>query len=187
MTDVPEIIRELQELDEFIREANSRREQLRQQFFNIATLKIKMEGSPPLGRRVVLPEGWFDRCGLTEEAFLESRFPTWELTRRQERDGEIIFTLQKNPDYLPWGTTHGELRLAREIQEYNPAIDWDTLERDDPDLFEALARPKVVYELDDEVTDAVLRERPEALEILSRHLVSRPPARKLSPLRSVKC
>lgn len=183
---MPEIINELRELDELIREATARREQLRQQFFNVATLKIKEEGSPPLCRRVVLPDGWFERCGLTEDAFLESRFPTWRLIQRQERAGEIVFTLEKDPDYLSWGVVHGDLRLAREIQEYNPTIDWDALKKDDPDLFEVLAQPKVVYELDDEATDAVLRERPEVLEILSRHLISRPPARKLSPLRSVK-
>ena len=175
------------ELDRLIKEAEAQKTQAKKDFFRAASMTVNMTSTIPQ-RRVEIEKEWFTKMEITEDEFLETRFPSWELVDRKEHFGLVVFLLKKDIDYMPYTFTNVDLgkTLGKQIQEYDPTIDWASLHKDNPEVFYIIAKEVTFYELDEEALHDLLQTNPEVLELLSRHMLYRKPAIKLSPFRSVK-
>lgn len=175
-----ELSQELYELSTEIAEREARRGKLRKELFNFATEQIKIaestSGTLPM-KSVVIPEGWLEKIDISKEDFFKSRYPGWIIL--SEKGG--VYIIMKDPEYISWEyvdpDTH--IKVAKQIQESTPEIDWKTLQLEDPELFERLAAPVVDYELNEEEYNRVVVENPTVVSILQRHLVMKTPVQRL--------
>jgi hypothetical protein len=179
------IARDFYDVNEEEKDAKKRREELKKEFFRLANQRYK-------GREYILPvktvevpaEFWVS-TGMSKDSFVKSRYPGWtvEHVEKNISTGRTTFVLKKNPEFLgtvvdiPCDDDH-VIRVAKEISEYTPEVDWETLKKERPDLFERLAKPVEAYELDDNELERLTVESPEDLATLERHLTVKAPVQK---------
>lgn len=180
---ISEIARELKKVDVLRKEVEARRSFLRDEFFNEATGHVRTSSLP---RKVVVIENSFwARAELNETHFFVTRYPSWRVVERKSNEVEATYILERDPSFVPWSFTDEETNIvvARQIVEATPEIDWVTLHKDRPDIFDRISRPKVIIELDEEGFGKATEEFPELPEVISRHLKVKPPVKKLAPIR----
>lgn len=135
---------------------------------------------------IEIPAGFLEKVGLTEEEFLTSRFPGWDLEDSSLEIDREIFILKKNFRYLPktvemkYGDTE-KIRVSKDVAEYTPEIDWKSLSKEFPELVEAISVPIVTRELEEERFEEELQRNPELLSTLQRHMKIREPQIRVTP------
>src|SRR4029078_831601 len=125
-------------------------------------------------KTIEVPKEFFETTGMEMEDFAASRFPNWDV-EHIEKDvstGNTTFVLKQNYKYVSGvvDVDDGDkiLRVSKEVSEYTPEIDWDTLKSERPDLFEQLAEPVTTYEINESQFDKLVDEQPEELATLQR-------------------
>lgn len=184
-----EIAKGLFEASEDEKEAKKRREYLRDEFFRLAEAEFHGKDHILPVKTIEVPDEFFARTGLTKDEFVKSRFPGWKVEHCEKNVAmsHTVFVFKKDPSYIPTvvdvEVDDQSIRVAKEIAEFTPEIDWDTLRKERPDLFKKLARRKVVYELNDQELENLTVETPEDLATLERHLKVKEPVRKATAKR----
>jgi hypothetical protein len=157
----------------------------KEKFFEL--LEDKLRGKDHLlpVRTIEVPEEFFTRTGMSKEDFVQTRFPGWNIEHCEKNTvtGQTVFVFKRDPRYVPdvVELEDGDhlIRVQKEIAEYTPEIDWETLKLEDLDLHNRLAKPVTTYEVDGDELEAIMRESPEELAVLQRHMSVKEPARKV--------
>lgn len=138
-------------------------------------------------RTIEIPVEFFASTDMSYEEFVESRFPGWlvEHIERNISTDYIVFVLKRDPMYISDAVEVDGLRVSKVVSEYTPEIDWETLQKERPDVFDKLAEPQLVYNVNEENLERMMEESPEELAILQRHMRVKKPALKVTS-RKVK-
>lgn len=104
---------------------------------------------------------FFEKTGITPEEFIKTRFPQWNVTSTREDTEGIVYVLQKKKEYMPWSYENGEYVVSRSVAEITPEIDWDSMHKADPELFEMFSKPVQDYELDVDAFNSYMNKHPE--------------------------
>jgi hypothetical protein len=155
---------------------------LRDKFFDLLEDDIRGKSHLLPVQTIEVPKEFFDSSGLSERDFIGSRFPGWDVEHVETNiaTGMHTFVLKKNPRYIP-GVVEVDLdgkklRVSKEIAEFEPDIDWTTLEREDPELYEELIEWESTPVLNEEALERMIEEKPEVLEKLRRHMHVKSPS-----------
>lgn len=128
---------------------------------------------------------------MSKEEFVRTRFPGWNVEHCEKNvsTGKTVFVLKQDPQFIPGvvdvNTDDGLVRVSKEVAEYTPQMDWETLAAERPDLFDKLSKTRVVLDLDEDALEKLAAENPEELATLQRHMIVKEPALKVQP-RKVK-
>ena len=140
-------------------------------------------------RTIEVPFSFWESTKMTKEEFVLSRFPGWilEHIERNIATKVDIFILKRDPDFIGTSITTDSMliggvpiRIAKEINEMTPVVDWVTLERERPDLFDILATPKVSYEMNEQKLEELMLEGSDVLSVLARHLKVSAPQQRIT-------
>lgn len=183
------IARELAELTAEERDIKALRDDAKEEFFRLLRDRHKHSVLPV--RTVEVPDEFFHSTGLSYDEFVESRFPGW-LVEHVEKNiamHRTVFVLKRDPEYLTDAvditTDEGTLRVSKVVAEYTPEVDWESLRREDEKLFDKLAQPQLVYNVNEEALERLMEEEPHELAKLQRHMKVRKPSLKVTS-RKVK-
>lgn len=184
MENPSKLAEELFEVSQEITELESKRYELRKELFNIATEENDKPFFSVPTKSIELPLGFLEKVGLTKEEFFKSRYPGWKIIAEQDN----VYILKKLPEYLPWEYVDPEskIKVAKQIQESTPDVDWDTLRKDSPDLYKELAMIVSHLEFNEERYNELVEKQPEIVAILQRHLIMKTPVQRLPKPTVVK-
>ena len=173
-------------------EASTTTKDLRDEFFRLYDDGFKGQSYILPVKTIEVPDEFFATTGMSKEDFMSSRFPSWEIEHIEKNTSihTTVFVMRQNPKYVPGvldlddeGKT---LRVSKEVSEYTPEIDWDTLKRERPDLWERLAQPVTTYEIDEEEFSKLVEDTPEELATIQRHMKVRQPVLRATAKRIKK-
>lgn len=175
--DIDAIIKRQARITRLLKYLDEKKREVREGFFEIADSNIEEYQRPTT--TIALPKDFFEKSGLTQEKFLQTRFPSWELDAEQSDDEEIVFILKKRKQYIPWNTTTADAsyEISRSISETTPEIDWSSMMKVDGDLFKQFHKIVPRYELDTEAFQHYMAENPQfdAQGFLARHTIHKNP------------
>lgn len=177
MLDLKGLATELFKVSGYITQYEKVKSDLRKEFFDLVTNTVGLEEKDLPTKSVELPQNFLERIELTEEDFFKSRYPGWNVVAN-END---VYILIKDPAYIGYEFVDPEskIKISKQIQESTPEIDWNTLEKDDKSLFTALAKPVTTYELNEENYTKLVKDQPEIVATLQRHLIMKTPVQRL--------
>jgi len=167
------------------------REELRSDLFRLLDYDFKGKDHLLPVRTFEVPEQFFRDTGLSYDEFVKTRSPGWKVEHVEKNVTTDLttFVLKKDPNYvnriIEVDADEGKIQVSKEISEYPPEIDWETLVVERPDLYEKLAKEVVVIQLNDEELEKLFEEQPEELAVLQRHMVVKQPVIRIVP-RKVK-
>lgn len=167
MSNLENLVSDLYHVTAQEKELKVRKEELREELFKIADNE-QPEHLLPVST-IEVPFEFFDKTGMTYEAFLQSRFPTWDLQDYQVTETGVVFILRKGASYMPWKHEDEFYKVSKSPVEPTPELDWDTLATELPDLFGRIAKEKITYEVDEAEFNKALQEDPTVYEALRRH------------------
>lgn len=185
------IARDLFDISEVDKHNKKEREELKQEFLRLLEHDFKGRDHVLPVKTIEVPQGFWTATSMTKEEFVQSRFPGWnvEHVEKNVSTGITVFVLKQNPHYIAGvveiQTDNGLVKVSKEVAEYTPEIDWDTLRNERYDLFERLAKPVISLELDEDELGLIAVEQPEELATLQRHMKVKEPSLKVQP-RKVK-
>ena len=182
--------------DQKEKQAKKEKSDYRSQLFHIATLE---RGSAVLPQRTIkIPVGFLNKIGMQENHFLVSRYPGWRKIQSrkvndagvEDREGKWIeYLLERDPALMPYTTqAKGDgftVIAGRSIQQNDPELDQRSLQKDLPEVYDAIMVPKVVYEVNEDKLKALLSERPDLLPQIELHLAYPNPIAKLTPIKEI--
>jgi hypothetical protein len=183
MTDLENLAKNLAKAKEAEKKAKFARETAQGAFFKAVAeeWREKKKSLRPV-TTITVPADFWDKTGMSVDEFLDTRFPGWEL----ERVSDDNLVLRKLPEYMPSEINVDGTKVTKTVSEYTPVIDWDSLAKELPDLFEILAFPKTEYVLDEVELERLMEDRPEVTSELRRHMIVKPPALKSLASKSKK-
>ena len=127
-----------------------------------------------------IPDTFFEVTGISEDRFLASRYPGWNLIKTMDEDGATVYILQKKPEFMPVVLpVDDEVQVTKTIIEYTPEIDWETLSKEYPEVAERISKVVETRVIDDKALEAESENNPEIFSILRRHTITKTPANKL--------
>ena len=166
--------------------------ELRDEFFRLHDDGVKGQSYRLPVKTIEVPDEFFETTQMSKEDFVATRFPNWEVEHIEKNTAlnKTVFVLKQNYHYVP-GVVDIEdgdkiLRVSKEVSEYTPEMDWDTLKQERPDLFERLAQPVTSYEIDEENFAKLIDESPEELATIQRHMRVKPPTLRATARRIKK-
>lgn len=178
-----EILAELNEVNKLEKELKVQKETLRKQLFEIAADSYKgKEYLLPITTVTIPKEFWYT-TGLPPDEFLLTRYPTWDLTHTEDDPmlQATTFVLRKKPEYMPFSFDGESLKVSKQSTEPTPEIDWETLEAEQPQIFEKVAKKVVHLELNEDAIPELQKEYSDFTSILQRHVkVTREPQQRVS-------
>lgn len=179
------LARELMWATEEQDQSKKHREEIRDEFLRVVNEEFKGKDHMLPVKTIEVPDTFFETTNMTEEDFAASRFPGWNVEHVEKNiaKGYTVFVLKRDSSYLPKviETDDGEnsvIRASKEVAEYVPEIDWETLTAERPDLVEKIGKKKLIYELDEQGLESLSVEDPEELATLERHMKVRSPSIK---------
>lgn len=163
----------------------SRRESLREEIIRLIEYDFRGKDRLLPVKTIEVPDVFFKTTGMSKEEFAATRFPGWDVEHCEYNIAEEMttFVLKRDPSYLPRVVESDDVRVSKVITEYSPVIDWDSLEKERPDLHDKLVRRVEVKELDDAALERLVHEQPEELATLERHLRVKSPVVKIQPTK----
>ncbi len=165
---------------------------LRDEFFRMHDEAVKGRSYTLPVKTIEVPDEFFAVTGMSAEEFVESRFPNWnvEHVEKNTATNKTTFILKQNYRYVPGIVEIDDddkvIRVAKEVSEYTPEIDWETLKAERPDLFDKLAQPVTRYEIDEVGFAEMVDKNPEELATLQRHMKVKPPTLRATARRVKK-
>lgn len=185
-----QIALDLFDISDESKKAEKNRELLKSEFFRLLDLGYKGRANILPVKTIEVPDEFWIKTGMSKEEFVETRFPGWKVEHVEKNisKDQTVFVLKQDATYLPAvveveSVDGQKIKVAKEVAEYTPNIDWDTLNAERPDLFEKLAHFKTVVELDDAALERIALETPEELATLERHMIVKKPALKVTSRR----
>jgi hypothetical protein len=128
---------------------------------------------------VEVPQQFFKVTQISHEDFVSTRFPGWDLTKKMEDDpNKVIFILRKQPALMSKIIEMDDAQLTKIVAEYTPEVDWETLEKEDPDLYNRISQKVETTEINEAALERESQENPEVFSILRRHMRVRTPSVK---------
>lgn len=176
LMEIEHLARRQMRLAKLSKKLDERKKALREKFFSIANEEVPDYMLPTTSVRV--PKAFFEKTGYTHNYFLETRFPSWTLQAMTESEDEhIVFVLRKRKEYVGYGQSENGVNISRSVSEMTPEIDWDSMKKADPELFELFSTPVITYELNTEVFQQQMAGNPsfDAQGFLARHSKHRIP------------
>lgn len=125
-----------------------------------------------------IPNTFFEDTGLSHDRFLGSRYPSWNLIKTVPGRNETTFILRKRPEYMGKVIELEDQKLSKIAVEYTPEIDWETLDKEFPDLAQKLSKEVTTRVLDEMALEQEAKDNPELFAILRRHMISKTPTNK---------
>jgi hypothetical protein len=185
------VARQLYETTEEEKEVKKRRENLRSEFFRLSDIGKGTTGGRNIlpVRTVEVPEDFFQATALSQEEFITRRYPGWNVEHVELNTVSKVrtFVLKRDTKYVSSVVEiedEGQIvRVSKEVVEYSPEVDFDTLKMERPDLFNALAEEVTTYVLNDDAFEQLIAEYPEELAVIERHLVVKEPALRATAKR----
>jgi hypothetical protein len=163
------------------------RDALKEEFFRLMEYDFKGRDYILPVKTIEVPDSFWNATKMTKEEFVTSRFPGWNVEHCEYNTalGKTVFVLKQNPHYIAGvvevDVDGGTVRVAKEVAEYTPEIDWATLAQERPDLFDRLAKPVTVLEIDEDEFEKLSEMEPEELATLQRHMRVKEPSLKVHP------
>lgn len=109
----------------------------------------------------LVPWEFFERTGMSREDFVKTRFPQWNVESSREDPEGIVYVLKKKKEYMPWSYSDDEYEISRSVAEITPEIDWESMEKVEPEFFAMFAKPVQTYELDVAAFNQYMNKHPE--------------------------
>lgn len=184
-----QIARELYDSKITEKEAGVVTKELRDEFFRLHDEEFKGKDHLLPVRTIEVPDEFFYTTQMSKEDFISSRFPGWNVEHVEYNTAlnKNVFVLKRNPKYISGvvEVDDGEkiIRVSKEISEYTPEMDWDTLKQERPDLFEKIAQPVTSYEIDEVGFEKLVNESPEELATIQRHMKVKEPVLRATARR----
>lgn len=183
------LAQQLTEVAEEEKAVKKNRSDLREEFFRL--LDHEQRGQEHLLPviTVEIPHDFFQNTGLSKEDFARTRFPDWDVEHVEHNiaTGMLVFVFRKNPHFVPRSVeiedSQGTVRVSKDVAEYSPEIDWETLQKDRPDLYQKLAVPVVSHELNERALEQLINETPEEVATLQRHMTVKQSSLRATPRR----
>lgn len=163
------------------KDAKEKRSELRDEFIRLADDQYSSRDHLLPVQTIEVDNSFFQKTGLTQDEFVSTRFPGWKVEHVEFNSAtqKRTFVLKRDPHFLNQVVVVEEgddkIYVSKEVSEYTPEVDWDTLRLERPDLFERLVKPKVVFELNEDALEQMMDETPEDAAALKRHLKVKPP------------
>lgn len=183
--ELAKVARELYNLHHDKQKATSEYDQARRKFMSLTTEEYRQNEAILPVRTIEVPDEFFEKTGMDELAFVLSRFPGWQVEHRDKKEGSTIYVFRKDPNYMPDSVEihEGEItiRVSKEVSDYTPEIDWDTLKQERPDLYKRLAKRRMVLEVNEGEFNKMVEEDPHEMAVLERHLKVKEPSLKVRP------
>lgn len=186
-----QIARELFEAKREEKEAKNNISELRNEFFQLHEEGMKGKDYLLPVQTVEVPDEFFYTTAMSEAEFIESRFPGWTIEHSEYLPDHkrTVFVLKKDPKFIA-GVVDVEdgreiIRVSKEVSEYTPEIDWETLAKERQDLYSKIAVPVVSYTIDEDEFERLVTEHPEELAVIKRHMIVRTPTLRVTA-RKVK-
>lgn len=177
------LIGDLYVLTELEKNAKKNKDELREKLFAIASESYEgKEYLLPI-TTITIPNSFWHSTEITPEEFVESRFPTWDVTHVEPAldTDETTFILRKKPEYMPYSYEGQSHKVSKQAVEPTPEIDWESLNNEFPEIFTKIAKEVVSYELDEQGVAELQKEIPDFMSILQRHVkVTRKPQQRVS-------
>lgn len=175
------------------RETGKQADELRKEFFRLHDEQFKGKDYLLPVKTVDVPDEFWHSTQMSKEDFVSSRFPGWNVEHCEYNTalGRTVFVLKRDPQYIPGIVELYEednegnhlIRVSKEISEYTPEIDWETLKQERPDIWEKIAQPITSYEIDEEGFEKLVEESPEELATIQRHMKVRKPVLRATAKR----
>lgn len=172
-------------LDSISRDDKARRqnrETLKSEFFQLLEeeRKEKPELLPVITAEV--PLEFFECTGISYDEFIETRYPGWiiEHLERNITTDNVVFVLRRDPMYVTDKVVIDNIQVSKVVAEYTPEIDWESLEKENPELLERISRTEVIRKIDDDKMQEMMEHSPADLAILRRHTKVRKPSLKVT-------
>lgn len=184
-----QIAQDLYDISRENKQAEKDREVLKSEFFRLIDKGLTGRSNLMPVKTIEVPDSFWIATGMSKEEFVQTRFPGWKVEHIEKNISlnNTVIVLKKNASYIPAVVEvehpEGKIKVAKEVAEYTPQIDWKTLNAERPDLFEKLANFKTVVELNDEALERIAMESPEELATLERHMVVKEPSLRVSSRR----
>lgn len=184
-----EIGRQLYEAKVTSKDADSYTKELRDEFFRLYDEEFKGKDHLLPVRTIEVPDVFWQSTQMSKEDFVVTRFPGWNVEHVEYNTAKKMstFILKRDPIFVPGmiDIPDGEkiLRVSKEVSEYTPEMDWESLRQERPDLFEKLAQPVTQYEIDEEAFEQMVNETPEELATIQRHMRVKPPVLRATAKR----
>lgn len=179
LKDFKSVVKELGQINESRKALDRKLKALKPQFIEFADAD-EVPNYALETTSIFIPKEFWSATGISLEAFIETRYPTWELMHTENKDDGDILILQKRKEFLNRTYNEDGYTVSKVIVEGTTEIDWDTLQRERPDLFDKLARPRLVIELDENEFARMVNEDPEFISILDRHRIVKSPQKRVN-------
>lgn len=151
---------------------------LKQKYLEFTTTDVKEHQLETT--TITVPHEFWESTAMSEEDFLETRFPSWSLLERKNLRYGTLFILRKKPEYQNHIYSIGDWIVSKTVVEKTPQVDWKTLKAENKDLYDEIAVQRTIIELDQEKLDDLVSKNPETLAILRRHLIMSKPEKRVN-------
>lgn len=177
MTDLDFLALRQSRISKLLKKIEALKKQVRLEFFEAADGSFEEQIHLLPMTSISVPQKFFEATGMSHADFLGTRYPSWSQTAISEEDGNVIFVLRRKRDYMPFTHVTDDLELARSVSETTPEIDWDSMEKVEPDLFKAFAEPVTTYTLNTESFNRLVSEDKtfDAQAFLARYTIHKAP------------
>lgn len=180
-----DLAKNIYELGQLEKEIKGRKEELRKQLFDVMADDYRDNPHLLPTRSIQIPDTFWDRTTMTEDSFFTNRFPGWLVEETQPIEGGNDYTLRRDATHMPYSveieTDDGnDIKVSKEINEYTPSMDWETLHDELPELFQTLARSVEIWEINEDELERLVQIEPDVLSKLQRHMNVREPATKMT-------
>ncbi len=164
-----------------IKELEGQKNSNKQEFFDLVEDEFRGRDYLLPIRTVDVPDVFFDKTDMGYEEFCDTRFPGWDIEHIEKNIAEhkTTFVMKKSPKLMGQAVTTDTVVVTKSVVEYGPEIDWETLKKERPDLWDAISKDVTHQIVDEERFTEALTEEPELLSILERHMKVREPSVKI--------
>lgn len=180
---------ELHRVSQEERAAKQQRDELKKELFKLIDVDFKNNPHLLPVRQIEVPQSFFDKTGMTYDEFISSRYPGWtcEHVEKDISSDRLVFIVKRDATCMPYSIeiNNGEFRVSREINEYTPSVDWNSMRDELPELFDRLAAPHITYEINEDELERLIEIEPDVLSKLQRHMKVKEPSLKVTS-RKVK-
>jgi hypothetical protein len=183
MSELDGLMERLARLNRLEKSIEEKKKEARAELFIVAEIDYEDKRHLLPTTTVTVPKKFWEKTGMTEQDFLDSRFPTWEIEHAEYDDvaGETTLILRKKPLFMPFSAEGDEYRLSKTTTEPTPDVDWETLSAERPDLFKKLAKPVTTFELDGDKLLELMEDDRSIQSVLMRHTkYTRQPQQRVS-------
>lgn len=110
-------------LDEAEKKAKSDKEEIRRELSGLMRDEFAEKDYllPTISESI--PNAFFHLTGISKEDFLKTRYPGWTLLKEIVEEEDIVFILQKQPQYIGKVIELDDAQISKIVVEYTPEID----------------------------------------------------------------